>query len=167
MKKVTTTMNERINASKSKKGFTLVEIVIVIAILAILAGIAIPVITTTIKSARISAMESDAASLEILVKECMTTAEAGINTTKYGRNRVSASKANIEDICYSNKLDSSKFPVDGPEGKNFFNRTFGSVTYRMVFVDNKLYISGAEDVPSGNSIDITANTSMLTLINNI
>ena len=41
------TMMQKVQAKKSKKGFTLVELVIVIAILAILAAIAIPVITTT------------------------------------------------------------------------------------------------------------------------
>ncbi len=62
------TMVQKIQANRSKKGFTLVELVIVIAILAILAAIAIPVITTTINSAKLSALESDKTTIDMVLK---------------------------------------------------------------------------------------------------
>lgn len=54
----------------SKKGFTLVELVIVIAILAILAAIAIPVVNSIINTASRNGALSDAQTIELAVKEC-------------------------------------------------------------------------------------------------
>ena len=54
----------------SKKGFTLVELVIVIAILAILAAIAIPVVNSIINTASKNAALSNADSIELAIKEC-------------------------------------------------------------------------------------------------
>ncbi|MBQ1517912.1 MAG: prepilin-type N-terminal cleavage/methylation domain-containing protein, partial [Clostridia bacterium] len=42
----------RSSGTKSRKGFTLIELVIVIAILAIISAIAIPVIVTSINSSK-------------------------------------------------------------------------------------------------------------------
>ena len=49
----------------SKKGFTLVELVIVIAILAILAAIAIPVVNSIINTASRNGALSDAQTIEL------------------------------------------------------------------------------------------------------
>ena len=54
----------------SKKGFTLVELVIVIAILAILAAIAIPVVNSIINTASKNGALSNAETIELAVKEC-------------------------------------------------------------------------------------------------
>ncbi len=52
-------MKERIKALRNKKGFTLVELIIVIVIIAILASIAIPSMIAYIKKANIAAAESN------------------------------------------------------------------------------------------------------------
>lgn len=49
-----------INAKKAKKGFTIVELVIVIAVIAILAAVLIPTFTTVVKNAKENAALSDA-----------------------------------------------------------------------------------------------------------
>ncbi len=54
----------------SKKGFTLVELVIVIAILAILAAIAIPVVNSIINTASKNGALSNAETIELAIKEC-------------------------------------------------------------------------------------------------
>lgn len=64
-----------------KKGFTLVELVVVIAILAILAAIAIPVVTSIIKSANDNTFKSNVKSWDLAVKEVVAGVKAG--TTEY------------------------------------------------------------------------------------
>lgn len=98
-------MMQKVQAKRSKKGFTLVELVIVIAILAILAAIAIPVITTTIKSAKLSTMESDATTLNMLVKEAINTSKAEIKATTW--NDQDYTQVTISDICAENDIDDS------------------------------------------------------------
>ena len=118
---------------KSKKGFTLVELVIVIAILAILSAIVIPLISTTINAAKISVMESDCETLDMVVKECMSNAVACNRTEVYGRSGVTAALATVGDVCYTNQLD-----VDS----SFFTRTFDNTTYQMVYYKGAVCISG-------------------------
>lgn len=120
------TMMQKVQAKRSKKGFTLVELVIVIAILAILAAIAIPVITTTIKSAKLSTMESDCATVNMLVKEAINTSKAGIKATKWeGQDYTSATIANV---LKENDIDTTG---------EFYTRHISGGTYDMVWTAAK------------------------------
>ena len=151
------TMMQKIQAKKSKKGFTLVELVIVIAILAILAAIAIPVITTTINSSKISVMESDTATMNMLIKEAINTSKASITTTTYDGKTAAAAK--IEDLCKENNLgQSGTYTVSGAAGSNFFNRTIASSTYKMVYSDHNVLVSGGGKSVTGT--DIKADTTI-------
>ena len=67
---------------KSKKGFTLVELVVVIAIMAILAAIAIPIVASTTKSSIVSRAKTNASTIEYAFKEA-DAAVAGADNTKY------------------------------------------------------------------------------------
>ena len=99
------TMMQKVQAKKSKKGFTLVELVIVIAILAILAAIAIPVITTTINSSKLSVMESDAATINMLLKEAMNNQVASISTTTYsGVAATDTANLKVEHVLKENNI---------------------------------------------------------------
>lgn len=125
------TMMQKMQAKKSKKGFTLVELVIVIAILAILAAIAIPVITTTINSSKTSTMQSDTATVNMLLKEAINTSKASISTTKYGPDSDVAKDATVFDVLYSNDIgmNADATAVKG----DFFDRFIGGTEYVMVF----------------------------------
>ena len=57
---------------KSKRGFTLVELVIVIAILGVLAAIAVPAVVGIINNAQTSAREANAAELTTAVRNLYT-----------------------------------------------------------------------------------------------
>lgn len=73
----------------SKKGFTLVELVVVIAILAILAAIAIPVVNSIINTATKNGAESNAQSIELAVKEAQSYIASG-STEVYDGNKTIA-----------------------------------------------------------------------------
>ncbi len=62
----------------TKKGFTLVELVVVIAILAILAGLAIPMIFGIINTASETAAKTDAAELDRACREYYAAVSSGV-----------------------------------------------------------------------------------------
>ena len=137
------TMQQKLQAKKSKKGFTLVELVIVIAILAILAAIAIPVITTTINSAKLSTMESDTATLNMLLKEAVNTSKASMKNTKW--NGQTADAASVHDVCVENNIDDST---------NYYTRHIGGVDYTMNWTSNdNLAIAGGDYTADGTPIE--------------
>ena len=57
---------------RNKKGFTLVELVIVVAVLAIIAGIAIPTVHNVIDNANKAADTSNAQAIEMAIKTCQS-----------------------------------------------------------------------------------------------
>lgn len=117
-------MNKTKKTVRGKKGFTLVELVIVIAILAILSAIVVPLIKTTIGAAKMSVMESDCETVDMLVKEAITNAESLNRTTTYGAGNVTAALATVGDVCYTNNIDTAN---------DFYSRSFDSETYTMVW----------------------------------
>ncbi len=139
------TMMQKIQAKKSKKGFTLVELVIVIAILAILAAIAIPVITTTINSSKISTMESDCTTIDMVLKDAVNVSKASISTTTYNGN--TADVATVADVFTENNLDATTL-LD--------TRTIGGVDYQICWDDNldSAVISGGAYDPVGAYRDL-------------
>ena len=70
---------EKINMKNNKKGFTLMEMLIVVAIIAVLVAIAIPVLNGTLEKAREA---TDAANLRATYAECAVKAlESGEDQT--------------------------------------------------------------------------------------
>lgn len=87
-------MNEMLIAKKAelqkrdKKGFTLMEMLIVVAIIAILVAIAIPVFTTQLNKAKESADEANARSIYALVTADYMTNGAGATVSTLTNKKV-------------------------------------------------------------------------------
>ena len=68
---------------KNKKAFTLTEMIVVIAIIGILAGVLIPTITGYIKRANQSAAYQEAEAVLNIYETWQTEVEAGLGADKY------------------------------------------------------------------------------------
>jgi len=101
----------------NKKGFTLVELVIVVAVMAILVAVAIPTVSSITKSAKDSVNDSNARTIESVIK----LAEAEASTDEGAADGVATlSDGDIFDAIYDAKL--------GIENAKFvYNKTNGTV----------------------------------------
>lgn len=112
---------------KRKKGFTMVELVVVIAILSILAAIAIPVVASSTKNSIISKAKTNAHTIEHAFKEA-DAAAAMCDTTIYAN--ADDNNIKISEVVDANKLKN----VIAPE--NLFN-----TKYYPVFCKSKVYFA--------------------------
>lgn len=99
----------------NKKGFTLVELIVVIAIMAILAAVLVPTVTSKIKEANSSAAKSDVASVASGIQSDLFSLQANkTNKTVYF-----AENTDFENIKDADDVASSKLIVatDGSVSK--------------------------------------------------
>ena len=78
--------------------------VIVIAVLAILAAIAVPIITSMLNSARLNTMKSNSTTVDMVLKEAVNTLKVGMKT-EYNDKPITS--ATVKDVLIQNgvKLD--------------------------------------------------------------
>ena len=84
----------------NKKGFTLVELIVVIAIMAILAAVLVPTVTSKVKEAKKSAAESDAQALAKSFSLALAESKEDCNT-------LAAAKALFEKAGYTFETDTN------------------------------------------------------------
>lgn len=99
------TFTQKFWANRSKKGFTLVELVMAIAILAVIAAIAIPVVSSVIKTANQNTDINNGKTVDLLVKEAYTEVMAGMSD--YTKD--TTVKKVLEDQGLTDMFDGDKF----------------------------------------------------------
>ncbi|GKX64839.1 prepilin-type N-terminal cleavage/methylation domain-containing protein [Inconstantimicrobium mannanitabidum] len=116
-------MKQLLKTKRKRKGFTLIELIIVIAIIAILVAVAIPKFSEIRKNANASADLATAKTIHSLIAAETTASSGAVADT--------ASNVAVPDSIL-NKLDGAKKPKGGT-----------AFTYTMSNGDIKIYIDNA------------------------
>ena len=95
----------------NKKGFTLVELVIVVAVMAILVAVAIPTISSISASAQSSVNDTNARTIESMIKLAEAEADGGA----------------LSDVAVWNALTNAKLGID--KGTYVYDIEAGTVAY--------------------------------------
>ncbi len=148
----------------SKKGFTLVELVIVIAILAILAAIAIPVVSSIINTATKNSALSNAETIELAVKNCQADIAARNNEVYSGGEKkytdVEGNPQQVHDAASNADDGRSAISIAEVAGVNAINDALKQVNYDQATFephwnrDTDSCVFVCTDVPDGANTDI-------------
>ena len=152
---------------KKKKGFTLVELLAVIVILAIIALITVPMLSNVIKKSKLGAMEDSAYGLidaaNYYYAEHMSdmktskifVIEDGVQTSSNKLNY----KGNIEGNAKVLLTSSGKVALCLTNGKNYVKKSLTDIKVVMNTVDQNTTCNITEDTTTGDvTIDITGET---------
>jgi prepilin-type N-terminal cleavage/methylation domain-containing protein len=146
---------------RSKSGFTLIELVMVIVVLAILTAIAIPVVTHTVNNAVLNSALTDCNTIHNSIVMAKADIQAK-NNMSYGDDAINGT-ISVEQVIEYNGLR------EACEEKNYYGRqivpVWNSDGGRVVVV----YADDHKEVESGESVDnyIVIKDAGTTLIENL
>lgn len=146
---------------RSKSGFTLIELVMVIVVLALLAAIAVPVVRHTVNKAVLNVALTDCNT----INDSIVMAKADIRTrndSSYGEDAINGT-ISVEQVIEFNGLQKAC------DEKNYYGRQIVPVWNSDDGTVVVVYADDHKEVESGESIDncIVINEARTTLIRNL
>ena len=136
--------------TNSKKGFTLIEIIVTVAIMAILAGIAIPVIGYRLDQSIKNTALTNAHTIEYAIKEAQA-AQGARDTSIYPT--ANTTPIRISDVSTTKSITNAFDPI-----------TYRNVTYNPAWCNGKVYFVNGTTSIDGETLmsktDITASSSL-------
>lgn len=135
---------------QNKRGFTLVELVVTIAILAILCGIAIPIVAYRLDQTVKNSAISNARTIEYAIKEAQA-AQAAEDTTIYPN--VKTTPITISEVATRKAIKDAFAPVK-----------YKGVEYKPAWSDGRVYfVTGSTTIDGAtltSKTDISATSSL-------
>jgi prepilin-type N-terminal cleavage/methylation domain-containing protein len=129
--------------TKNKKGFTLAELLIVVAIIAVLVAISIPIFISQLEKSRIATDQANVRSAKVAAAaEYMSNGESGSVSYLYNDGTVTK-------IDLTNSMALDKVASESGYGKSTKEDTDGSIT-------------GATGTPKDSVVEVTINGSAIT-----
>lgn len=135
----------------NKKGFTLVELVIVVAVMAVLVAIAIPTVSSITKSAQDAVNDSNARTIESIIKLAEAEAsKAGDGTVALTEEQVANAVAQAKlgitnDTFYYNVKTGAVTTTSGTLSATFYSIAFGT---------DKVTVKGDETKEASLAVDV-------------
>ena len=109
----------------NKKGFTLVELVIVVAVMAILVAVAIPTVKSITESAKSSVNKTNAQTIESMIKLAQADEEAALTADKIDKALTDAQLG----------ITSGSYVYDPTSGACFLGSSAGTTQFVITFTN--------------------------------
>lgn len=140
----------------NKKGFTLVELVIVVAVMAVLVAVAIPTVSSIINSAETSVAQSNAKTIESMIKLAQAEADGKTLSDKEVDAALTAAKLGVDGIFI---FDITSGTVSPAPAETTTAPEADAIEYTQMYITFNSDAAATEEVKEGDNVTVPAQTA--------